>query len=170
MLPRRFASAKAAFVRSEISRRSSCASAVARVSVPEGVVTSRKKKTGGRGRIFVPWPMESAPRLLKLIHAIVVARAALRFDRVFLVIGLNDQRLNWSVCAARARERSSRSTNFISSRKTVWNGLRMPITRCDARRKMSQNRNAADRAGVIDGLPRSDRPEDHIMAALIPTG
>ncbi|MHC4046188.1 FMN-binding negative transcriptional regulator [Bradyrhizobium sp. 23AC] len=60
--------------------------------------------------------------------------------------------------------------DFIQAQLKAIIGLRMPITRCDAKRKMSQNRNAADRAGVIDGLSRSDRPEDHIVAALIPRG
>lgn len=60
--------------------------------------------------------------------------------------------------------------DFIQAQLKSIVGLRMPITRCDAKRKVSQNRNAADRAGVIDGLSRSDRPEDHIVAALIPRG
>lgn len=60
--------------------------------------------------------------------------------------------------------------DFIQAQLKAIVGLRMPITRCDAKRKVSQNRNAADRAGVIDGLSRSDRPEDHIVAALIPRG
>lgn len=60
--------------------------------------------------------------------------------------------------------------DFIQGQLKAIVGLRMPITRCDAKRKVSQNRNAADRAGVIDGLSRSDRPEDHIVAALIPRG
>lgn len=60
--------------------------------------------------------------------------------------------------------------DFIQAQLKAIVGLRMPITRCDAKRKVSQNRNGADRASVIDGLSRSDRPEDHIVAALIPRG
>lgn len=72
------------------------------------------------------------------------------------------QKDRWAVADAPA--------DFIQAQLKAIVGLRMPITRCDAKRKMSQNRNAADRAGVIDGLSRSDRPEDHIVAALIPRG
>jgi transcriptional regulator len=60
--------------------------------------------------------------------------------------------------------------DFIKSQLRGIVGLRMPITRLDAKRKMSQNRNAADRAGVIDGLSRSDRAEDRVVASLIPNG
>ncbi|MEW6643218.1 MAG: FMN-binding negative transcriptional regulator [Pseudomonadota bacterium] len=47
-------------------------------------------------------------------------------------------------------------------------GLRLPITRLEGKRKMSQNRNAADRAGVIAGLSASERPADREVATLIP--
>jgi predicted FMN-binding regulatory protein PaiB len=40
----------------------------------------------------------------------------------------------------------------------------MPITRIDGKRKMSQNRSAEDRAGVIDGLAASDDPMDRAVA------
>lgn len=72
------------------------------------------------------------------------------------------QKDRWTVADAPA--------DFIQAQLKSIVGLRMPITRCDAKRKVSQNRSAADRTGVIDGLSRSDRPEDHIMAALIPRG
>ncbi|MCC8943097.1 FMN-binding negative transcriptional regulator [Bradyrhizobium sp. Arg68] len=47
-------------------------------------------------------------------------------------------------------------------------GLKMPITRLDAKKKMSQNRKAEDRAGVIAGLGASDKPADREVAAMIP--
>jgi transcriptional regulator len=47
-------------------------------------------------------------------------------------------------------------------------GLRMPITRLEGKRKMSQNRNAEDRAGVAAGLAASDSAADRAVAALIP--
>lgn len=47
-------------------------------------------------------------------------------------------------------------------------GLRMPVTRIEAKRKMSQNRNEADRRGVAEGLARSYRDGDRQAAALIP--
>ncbi len=47
-------------------------------------------------------------------------------------------------------------------------GLRMPVTRIDAKRKMSQNRNATDRAGVVAGLTERDAASDRAVAALVP--
>ncbi len=46
--------------------------------------------------------------------------------------------------------------------------LRMPIARLHGKRKMSQNRNPQDRAGVADGLARSGDPADRQVASLIP--
>jgi transcriptional regulator len=43
-------------------------------------------------------------------------------------------------------------------------GLRMPITSLAGKRKLSQNRGAADRAGVIAGLAASGREEDRRLA------
>lgn len=57
--------------------------------------------------------------------------------------------------------------DFIKSQLKGIIGLRMPITRLDAKRKMSQNRPAADQAGVVEGLSRSDRAEDRVVAAII---
>jgi transcriptional regulator len=48
-------------------------------------------------------------------------------------------------------------------------GLRMPIARLEGKRKMSQNRSAADRAGVAAGLAASDRASERAAAKLIPT-
>jgi transcriptional regulator len=44
----------------------------------------------------------------------------------------------------------------------------MPIVRLEGKRKMSQNRNAADRTTVVEGLSVSDRSEDRAVARLIP--
>jgi transcriptional regulator len=44
-------------------------------------------------------------------------------------------------------------------------GFSLPITRIEGKWKMSQNRDAADRAGVAEGLAAESRPE---VAALIP--
>jgi hypothetical protein len=44
----------------------------------------------------------------------------------------------------------------------------MPITRLDGKRKMSQNRNAQDRAGVATNLALSERAADRAVAELIP--
>ncbi len=58
--------------------------------------------------------------------------------------------------------------DFIKSQLKGIIGVRMPITRLDGKQKMSQNRNLADRAGVIAGLSGSDRPEDRTVASMIP--
>lgn len=57
---------------------------------------------------------------------------------------------------------------FIRSQLRGIVGLRMPITRLDGKRKMSQNRSAGDRMGVAQGLAESDRPMDRHVADLIP--
>ncbi|RUV07388.1 FMN-binding negative transcriptional regulator [Mesorhizobium sp. M1A.F.Ca.IN.020.06.1.1] len=59
--------------------------------------------------------------------------------------------------------------DFIQAQLKGIVGLRMPITRLQGKRKMSQNRNAADRAGVATGLAASDRPSDRDVAQMIPS-
>lgn len=59
--------------------------------------------------------------------------------------------------------------NFIRAQLRGIVGLRLPITRIEGKRKMSQNRSAEDRAGVAAGLAASGRGSDHAAAALIPT-
>jgi len=58
---------------------------------------------------------------------------------------------------------------YIRSQLRGIVGLRLPITRIEGKQKMSQNRNAADRAGVAKGLAESERPMDRLVASLIPT-
>lgn len=48
-------------------------------------------------------------------------------------------------------------------------GLRMPITRLEGKRKMSQNRSPEDRAGVVAGLSQSPDPREREVATRIPT-
>ncbi|THK36408.1 FMN-binding negative transcriptional regulator [Ensifer sp. MPMI2T] len=57
---------------------------------------------------------------------------------------------------------------FVQAQLKGIVGLRMPITRIEGKRKMSQNRPAADRAGVAEGLADSERVSDRIVAGLIP--
>jgi transcriptional regulator len=57
---------------------------------------------------------------------------------------------------------------FIRSQLKGIVGLRLPIARIEGKRKLSQNRPAADRAGVAEGLAESDRPGDRAVARLIP--
>jgi transcriptional regulator len=69
---------------------------------------------------------------------------------------------------AEAWQVSDAPEDFIRAQLRGIVGLRMPITRLDAKRKMSQNRKLEDRAGVIAGLSISDRAGDREVAALIP--
>jgi transcriptional regulator len=58
--------------------------------------------------------------------------------------------------------------SFIKSHLRGIIGLRLPITRLDGKRKLSQNRSAEDRAGVAAGLADSADATDRALAALIP--
>ncbi|MBR0874192.1 FMN-binding negative transcriptional regulator [Bradyrhizobium tropiciagri] len=58
--------------------------------------------------------------------------------------------------------------DFIKAQLRGIVGLRMPVTRLDAKKKMSQNRKLEDRAGVIAGLGASDNHVDREVAAMIP--
>ena len=44
---------------------------------------------------------------------------------------------------------------------------RLPITRLEGKRKLSQNRDAADQAGVRQGLLANSNPQDHALAHLM---
>ena len=58
---------------------------------------------------------------------------------------------------------------FVEAQLRGIVGVRLPIVRLDAKSKMSQNRNEADRAGVAAGLAASERASDRAVAALIPS-
>ena len=59
---------------------------------------------------------------------------------------------------------------FVASQLKGIVGLRMPIGRLEGKRKVSQNRSAADRAGVVAGLAESPADHDRAMAALVARG
>jgi transcriptional regulator len=59
--------------------------------------------------------------------------------------------------------------SFVRAQLKGIVGLRLPIARVEGKRKMSQNRSAADRAGVAAGLAASDRASERAAAELIPT-
>jgi transcriptional regulator len=63
---------------------------------------------------------------------------------------------------------SDAPSDFIQAQLRGIVGLRMPITRLEGKRKMSQNRSASDRAGVAAGLADSPRPTERAAAALVP--
>ena len=58
--------------------------------------------------------------------------------------------------------------DYIQSQLKGIVGFRIPITRLEAKRKMSQNRTAEDRAGVAAGLAGSGVAFEGIVASLIP--
>ena len=57
---------------------------------------------------------------------------------------------------------------FVHSQLKGIVGIRMPITRIEGKRKLSQNRSLEDRQGVIEGLASSKRAADRDIADLIP--
>ncbi|MDY0881500.1 FMN-binding negative transcriptional regulator [Dongia soli] len=63
---------------------------------------------------------------------------------------------------------SDAPADYIKAQLRGIVGIRMPITRLQGKRKMSQNRNAEDRAGVARGLAESDRMMDRYVGGLIP--
>lgn len=59
--------------------------------------------------------------------------------------------------------------NFIKAQLRGIVGVRLPISRLEGKRKMSQNRSQADRKGVAAGLQLEDIEAKRIVASMIPT-
>ncbi len=57
---------------------------------------------------------------------------------------------------------------FIHAQLRGIVGLRMPISRVEGKRKLSQNRKIGDREGVAAGLAESDDPMERLTGSLIP--
>jgi len=60
--------------------------------------------------------------------------------------------------------------DFIRAQLRGIVGVRIPLTRIEGKRKLSQNRPVADRAGVAAALEASERPSDRAVAALMRPG
>jgi len=58
--------------------------------------------------------------------------------------------------------------DFVRAHMRGIVGLRLEITRIDGKRKLSQNRDQADREGVATGLAASTEPADQALGRLIP--
>ncbi|SFP75738.1 negative transcriptional regulator, PaiB family [Bradyrhizobium sp. Ghvi] len=58
--------------------------------------------------------------------------------------------------------------DFIVTQLRGIVGVRIPVRRFEGKRKMSQNRPEADRAGVAAGFAASEDPRDREMGPLIP--
>ncbi len=56
---------------------------------------------------------------------------------------------------------------FVAAQLRGIVGVRMAITRLQGKSKMSQNRNAADRAGVVEGLQREGGAQGEAVAARV---
>ena len=56
---------------------------------------------------------------------------------------------------------------FIATMVGAIVGIELPIARIEGKWKVSQNRPAEDRAGVVAGLSRGDDPAQQAMAALV---
>ena len=104
-------------------------------------------------------------------YEIIEARGPVEFfddkarllDLVSRLTELHEGRLgkDWRVADAPA--------DFIDMQLRAIVGVRLPIASLQGKRKMSQNRNAQDRAGVAEGLGSSEHAQDREVGRLIPT-
>lgn len=62
---------------------------------------------------------------------------------------------------------SDAPADFIRAQLRGIVGIRMPITCIEGKRKLSQNRSAADRTNATNGLSASERASDRAVAALM---
>jgi transcriptional regulator len=89
---------------------------------------------------------ESSERLLQVVTRLTNIHEGSRADP-------------WAVSDAPA--------DFIAAQLRGIVGVRIPVSRFEAKRKMSQNRPEADRTRVAAGLAASDNPRDREVAPLI---
>ena len=89
---------------------------------------------------------ESSERLLQVVTRLTNIHEGSRADP-------------WAVSDAPA--------DFIAAQLRGIVGVRIPVSRFEAKRKMSQNRPEADRIRVATGLAASDNPRDREVASLI---
>ena len=57
--------------------------------------------------------------------------------------------------------------DFVQRQLRAIVGIEIPVARLEGKWKVSQNRNAADRAGVAKGLSASASADDRSVAALV---
>ena len=62
---------------------------------------------------------------------------------------------------------SDAPADYVDSMLKAIVGFRLPITRLQGKRKLSQNRDARDQAGVRQGLLATNNPQDHALAHLM---
>lgn len=56
---------------------------------------------------------------------------------------------------------------FVTQQLRAVVGIELPVTRIEGKWKVSQNRPAADRAGVVEGLRETGDPAAEVMAAAV---
>ncbi len=140
-------------------REPASAESLAIFSGPDAYVTpswyATKRETG---KVVPTWNYVA-------VHAYGPAEFFDEADRLLAVVTRLTERHEgarpnpWAVADAPAE--------FIAAQLRGIVGLRLPITRLEGKRKMSQNRPAADRAGVAAGLEAGD-PATRPVAGLIP--
>lgn len=59
--------------------------------------------------------------------------------------------------------------DFVAQQLRAVVGIELPVTRLEGKWKVSQNRPAADRAGVVEGLRETGDPSAEIMATAVET-
>jgi transcriptional regulator len=62
---------------------------------------------------------------------------------------------------------SDAPADYIQAMLNAIIGFELPITRLEGKWKMSQNRPAEDRAGVVDGLTREGGPDEAAVAEIV---
>ena len=62
---------------------------------------------------------------------------------------------------------SDAPADYVRGKLRAIVGFALPIARLEGKWKMSQNRTAVDRAGVVDGLAREGGPDEHAVARLV---
>ncbi len=142
-------------------RAPALAESLAIFSGPDAYVTpswyATKRETG---KVVPTWNYVA-------IHAYGTAEFFDEPDRLLAVVTRLTERHEgerpapWAVADAPA--------DFVAAQLRGIVGLRLPIARLEGKRKMSQNRSAADRAGVAAGLAAGDDGARRV-AALIPEG
>ncbi len=81
-----------------------------------------------------------------------------------LTVHREENRLSRSVARGEAWSVDDAPTEYIARQLRAIVGVELRVERIDAKRKLSQNRSDADRAGVADGLGESSHPNDRAIS------
>ncbi len=122
----------------------------------EAYVSPRWYANGGGGRHVPTWNYEAVHLWGRIVW--FEDRAALR-DTVDRLTLRHEQGVvpPWTTAEAEAA--------YLERLLAAIVGVRFAVTRVEAKRKLSQNRDHADRIGVIAGLETAQDPRDRLVAA-----